>query len=533
MSTPSETLQGSTGPQGLAVAVAVLERRAFNNTAPVSRFPPEILGRIFQLQVSGEPPRDRCLSSLRVARVCHYWREVALDYSRLWTQIWPTAPRECLAWQLKQSKGALLTIELDASNATAVELVGPHLARVERLAFNISDVENPVTFGRIAPQLRNLTIRLSVAAVNTSQLVPFDEDAPKLSQLELINTDLKWSSIVFSPTLVLLAVKIEQATSLGTFNGVTFCNILDVLRTLPRLRSLHLSGALPAVPPSETSNDGHIRVHMASLEYLYVQDDPRRYAHLLSHLEIPSVENAVLRASTPSIDVMAKHITRCIATKLLTAQSGIAKPVKTIHVVICGGTDRHLAINLWLVPVFQHNRRMEPFLSIHLHEDDRDNILNTTLQALDLRQTVAFVFMPQLVHRPTLSGWRQFGDAMPDLRELVVGPAGDNEVFRALSPFDPLVEDQNTVPLAIFPKLHTLYLISLRHIPEEHEPIFSEVLESRSANGMPLSKLVIRCCHSFKKEEVRLMGRHVGVVDWDMVESPGDDHDAWWLCQIA
>lgn len=418
-------------------------------------------------------------------------------------------------------------MELDVKNIAAVDLVRPHLARVERLALNISDGQTPLTIGRTAPELRSLAIRRPITAANALQLALFDEDAPNLGQLELINTDFRWSSVVFAPTLVRLSIKMERPSGLGE---VTFRNILDVLKTLPRLRSLGLSGVLPAPPLSEAPTDDDIRVRMASLTYLYVQDDPQRYTHLLHYLELPSIENAVLRASAPSTDITAKHTTRCIAAKFLT---GVAKSVKSVDVIISDKMDRHLVINLWLVPVFQGHRRPEPFLSIHLHEDDRDDILKSVLQVLDLRHVLAFVFMPQLIRPFALSGWRHLGDAMPDLRELTVGPAGDKEVFRALSPFDPLVDDQSAVPPAIFPRLHTLYLISLRHVPGSHDPVFSEVLESRAGNGMPLERLVIRCCYCFRKEEVGLMRRHVGVVEWDSVESPEDDHDAWWLCQVA
>ncbi|KAH9976257.1 hypothetical protein BGW80DRAFT_1151912, partial [Lactifluus volemus] len=79
--------------ESLKVSILALKSRR-NSLAFISRLPPEAMATIFSfvsspggpILSSPDPKPDR-LGWLRVAHVCHLWREIALNQPRFWSHI--------------------------------------------------------------------------------------------------------------------------------------------------------------------------------------------------------------------------------------------------------------------------------------------------------------------------------------------------------------------------------------------------------------------------------------------------------------
>ncbi|TFK71989.1 hypothetical protein BDN72DRAFT_836917 [Pluteus cervinus] len=85
-------------------------RTTRNTLAPINQFPAEVLARIFKL-VPG--PKDDATKILPITWVAQHWRQIALDYARLWTILDNSNfKRECLETWLARSKSSPLLIRI-------------------------------------------------------------------------------------------------------------------------------------------------------------------------------------------------------------------------------------------------------------------------------------------------------------------------------------------------------------------------------------------------------------------------------------
>ena len=258
-----------------------------NHDIAIHSLPPEILAQIFlytktfnlyfQTEWASEMDasnyEDIVLlpgfrwTSLVLGQVCQYWRQVALNSPRLWTEIVIGEVRDfCTVSRvqtyLSRSKQAPLKVFAmlgDQPSISAFRLVLYQFHRLQWLYLYIRppptemDPEQPVlALGDLptsAPQLQWLTMRpLYGAGLEVLPLFIYGTRiAPQLR--ELVFTDCLWrlSTHAFSPSLTSL-----QVTHLFD-NTYTFSDVLNSLRPLSALTRLCLQGVLPPVPDLASS----------------------------------------------------------------------------------------------------------------------------------------------------------------------------------------------------------------------------------------------------------------------------------------
>ncbi|TFY65084.1 hypothetical protein EVG20_g5721 [Dentipellis fragilis] len=122
-----------------------------NAISIISRLPADVLLHIFTILVEVDPPtmtragreRQQCLGWIQVTHVCHFWREISLSDSGLWSRIGRGLSKQWIMAMLSRSKSRPLKVDLvsqmTASEDTLSEILSPdYLARVSELGLEDS-----------------------------------------------------------------------------------------------------------------------------------------------------------------------------------------------------------------------------------------------------------------------------------------------------------------------------------------------------------------------------------------------------------
>ncbi|KAH9166914.1 hypothetical protein EDB89DRAFT_1891038 [Lactarius sanguifluus] len=282
-------------------------RHRRNALAPISSLPSEILATIFsflRLPTSGTSPlgggRDRHLSWLRVAHVCHEWREVALNHPFFWshvdfTTLTPAGATEILA----RAKSVPLYLETYIPNGPRVSTVEKELqvhvshichlairAELTRLQGVLKGLVSP------APTLEYLSLYSDQGRVG-QPFVPvpvtlFDGSTPKLSRLELRYCDISWKSPL------LRGLKHLRISRLSTDARPRLSFWLDALDEMPQLKTLTLHSASPTT--SSFPFDVERTVTLPSLTHMDIFASPGGCGLILAHLVLPALTSLYLTA---------------------------------------------------------------------------------------------------------------------------------------------------------------------------------------------------------------------------------------------
>ncbi|KIK01161.1 hypothetical protein K443DRAFT_576640 [Laccaria amethystina LaAM-08-1] len=282
-------------------AIRALKSRR-NSLAGISRFPTEILSRIFICCAAtcerGEPAQ-LTMDWVKVTHVSRHWRTVAIGCPRLWTTLVFTQPR-WVEEMLKRSKMAPLVIDarVGSKSTEAVQLAMDHISRVRELsivcpsASSLGKLFSSVP--RAAPMLQILvlstTINYYADPFRDKYSIPtelFSDDSSQLRRLELIHCNLDWTSHLLKG---LTHLKIHD-TAPGTRPSTSL--FLDVLEQLPTLTVLDLKDALPSDGSSTVSHQRNVKLR--SLTNLHLSDPGSDCANALRHLSVPS--SATLKLS--------------------------------------------------------------------------------------------------------------------------------------------------------------------------------------------------------------------------------------------
>jgi F-box-like len=188
----------------LALIAALRSRR--NALAPVSRLPPEVLAAVFSiLSLSTWDKETGYLEWTCVVRVCHRWRETALNYPPLWshinfTKLTPVAMVEILSrakmaplhleanvtrWNVVQFHAVGMQLKTHISHTRHLSISGPLQSALRRLISSAPILESLSLSNRSHPSA-SLQVIIPVNLLNCT--------TPSLTSLELESCDISWKS---------------------------------------------------------------------------------------------------------------------------------------------------------------------------------------------------------------------------------------------------------------------------------------------------------------------------------------------------
>ncbi|KAH9170565.1 hypothetical protein EDB89DRAFT_2230574 [Lactarius sanguifluus] len=280
-----------------------------NALAPISSLPTEVITTIFSSLHLGftfptlkliDDPESGGLAWLRVAHVCHRWREIALNQPLFWGHVdFNTVSSAGAAEILARAKTVPLhlvaRVPSNLWNGARFSAFQKELqARVSHICHLRISAE-PFRLHRIfeglvspAPTLKFLSLFSEAyldRTLGVQVFVPdtlFDGSTPRLSRLELWNCDISWNSPL---------IKGLQHLEIGTpFERPSLSVWLDALDEMPQLKTLILIWASPIASPGISIPFGVERtVTLPSLTLFKISSPARDCGLALAHLILPAL----------------------------------------------------------------------------------------------------------------------------------------------------------------------------------------------------------------------------------------------------
>lgn len=282
-------------------------KRRRNELIPISRLPVFLLTSIFLLFPAIRKEDDDLYWELEdediyyptwlsITHVCHLWREAAIEYPLMWTNIILDSP-EWTHIMLQRSKSAPLVIHQKPRRQQAlddhiIQLLLPHLHHVQKLIMDITPsiltrIISRILQGPHVP-LEFEQIALSNCSIQRCEPIPdgLFERCLRLQRLSLMNCNISWTGRSFCHDLTHLHLGISHDHPRPMLE-----DILAILRRVgPSLTDLRLTMALPAVHDSDTQVPSPLphldTVQLPSLRLIFLTDFSMNCANLMQYLAI-------------------------------------------------------------------------------------------------------------------------------------------------------------------------------------------------------------------------------------------------------
>ncbi|KAI0040298.1 hypothetical protein FA95DRAFT_900403 [Auriscalpium vulgare] len=287
-------------------------RQLRNSTqSPASCLPVEVLAHVFSfLRVSHfKPHRSPNFPPAWVAvtHVCSRWREVALSFPALWSNIVVYNP-DWLEATLARSKATPLSLMmyLDRPGLPVHPWVESdayrHIQRVKDLVLRgtgVNDYVRPL-IGKRAPLLETLELWEDThEEIHLVRKGLFEGETPKLRTLKLRRCRFLWTSTLFKANLTHL----EVHKMLDEYRPTTSV-LVNLLEGLPNLQTLALCHCLPTVGKVSTQSIKSSVQTKATLPWLtslaLSSECAPELFNIISHLSVPT--DAAFRLVCDSID---------------------------------------------------------------------------------------------------------------------------------------------------------------------------------------------------------------------------------------
>ncbi|KAF5333186.1 hypothetical protein D9611_002738 [Ephemerocybe angulata] len=279
----------------LMVEIAALNT-AHNSVAGICRLPAEILSRVF-LELSSmttiHSPIDADekwtkLLWVRATNVCRHWREVANNCPTLWASPAFNSNPDLAAMMLSRSKHAPLSIRYIGTRTHPPEALYDALAQIERLrSVEVMKGKREPRFWEIISGWSNAPILRTLVLVNSNyhdSNISLDRalpiNAPSLRKLEIKRCGIAWKHLPIGSAI----------THLNLYDDIRKHNhrpssdaLASALESMPRLRSLALSGYLPSAADSRSR-----RVILPVLEMAVLRDETPLLSKFFQLYALPS-----------------------------------------------------------------------------------------------------------------------------------------------------------------------------------------------------------------------------------------------------
>ena len=286
-------------------------RRRHNTLVPIFSLPTEIIIIIFFLSriprssssyIMGK--KSERLTWLRVAHVCHQWREIALNHPLFWSHVDLTSLSPAGATEvLNRAKTAPLYLEAKFPFSLQIEARVPTLqkelqVRISHIGgLDITAMHLPlrtILEGLVspAPTLEYLSLYSQGDRVSVPDTL-FDGTAPRLSRLELRKCGISWRSPFLKG---LRHLKISDQTTYADARP-SLPVWLDALGEMPQLNTLTLNSASPIAPPGVRLPSRVERtITLPSLSSFNISASVRDCGLALAHLVLPALTHLGITA---------------------------------------------------------------------------------------------------------------------------------------------------------------------------------------------------------------------------------------------
>lgn len=527
--------------KSLEDTVLALTRRR-NALAPISSLPTEVIAAIFfllrNLRLFGSDGRPKSFLALRVAQVCHQWREIALENPLLWSHfdfstVSPAGATEILA----RAKMTPLSLEAiahsyrhwdDGQVFSLQKELQTHIFHTCHLSLgNYGRVLNKILEGLIFPA--PILETLSLSAERTSRAsVPdtlFDGAAPKLSSLQLSDCDINWKSPLLKGLKNLEIRRLSEAPRLTDW--------LDALEEMPQLERLVIDSASPRSPPPPFPYNPEYFATLPSLSHLDIYASVFDCGFALSHLILPVLTSLCVTASP---DPRSDHLTARNVKEIspyISKHSHGRQDTQPLQSVFIHKDFTRLDILAWQtphadVPTWEQERSTRVELSFTtndesgLYFDNYVEVLGMAMDALSLRNLV--MLTSPCNTRLDMYFWRDQAASWPLLERVDLAPRS------ARGFMEMLLEDDGGREHPLLPSLTYLRLIGSSLSVHRFFCLVRDALMKRVEQGVPLEVLDLRMC-SAPSLVVRLLSEIVVHV-WGPTESEMETEkrmDGMWM----
>ena len=500
-------------------------RHQRNALAPISSLPTEVILTIFSLMHAPGTSRGTsshvmqgeesdCLAWLRMAHVCHQWREIALNQPLFWshvnfTTVSPAGAAEILA----RAKSVPLHLEADVSSrcwddarvSTFQKELQDHISHIRHLDISAEYTQLKRTLDSLtslAPALEflSLTREYPNRTIETQGFIPdtlFDGSTPRLSCLELYNCAINWESPLLRG--------LKRLNINSPFQRPSPLVWLDALGEMPQLETPTLLDASPSAPP-DTSRDVELTVTLPSLTLFDLSSSVRDCVFALAHLVVPALATLCLTADSYYPDGSdARELLPYVSRHADGPQH--TKPLQSVFV---RSNSQRVEIYAWTAPDININAESSdmdfelpnaittldtmPSLQAEFSVTSGDwspwtrtELFDTAMASLPLDSLVTLAV--QKTTRLDKQFWLGHVQQWPLLRCMQLGSRAASGLIEAL------LEDNDGRESPLFPLLTKLVLFDTTLSPPSTLRL-CDVLMNRVEQSVPLDTLDLRTCRA-------------------------------------
>ncbi|KAF8267392.1 hypothetical protein EI94DRAFT_1730674 [Lactarius quietus] len=475
----------------------------------ISSLPDEVIQDLFwSCRLPGMPPLGRSpdhhLAWLRVAHVCHQWREIALNYPLFWshvdfTNLTLAGGPEILA----RAKEAPLHLEArfrtsdwgDTRFNAFEKEIQSRVSQICYLSISAGSFRLQKMIGGLtspAPTLECLSLA-QLPPIASSWRVSvhdtlFGGTTPRLTSLQLRNCDFSWKSPLLKGLRCL-----DARTESGSAKP-NLADWLDALREMPHLEKLVLHSVSPNYLHSPFTYDINRVVSLPSLTHLDISANARSCARALSYLFLPALTKLrVTLASTNGGNMQDVFLS-------LSQHANGPQDIEPLQSVLISGERNCANILAWPMPDLDVDSH-DPFalLSVALsarvalsitsdrYTRDQDLLLDSAMAALPLGSILTLT----AEHRSFLDDQFWLRNA-PKWHLLQCARLALSE---ARGFIEMLLEDTGGREYPVLPSLTMLVLLDIP-LSGRRTQRLCDALMKRVEQGVPLETLDLHTCRA-------------------------------------
>ncbi|KAH9030010.1 hypothetical protein EDB84DRAFT_220671 [Lactarius hengduanensis] len=529
----------------LEASIRALKLRR-NALTPISSLPTEVITTVFSflptspsplvspLTMLGQKPDH--LAWLRVAHVCHRWREIALNQPLFWSHVnFTTLTSAGAAGVLARAKSAPLHLEAKVSigqwdDARFCDFQKELQARVSHICHLAISAEHfhlrKTLEGLVspAPTLEYFSLFSDGhwnSPISTQVFIPdtlFDGTAPRLSHLQLHKCDISWKSPL------LKGLKYLEIHMASRDARPSLSDWLCALDEMSQLTTLGLHSASPIAPPGALLPSGVERtVTLASLARLNISASVRDCGLALAHLLLPALTQLCFSSSSCSRDGSdVQEILPYVARHAHGPQD--TQPLQS---VLVSNDKTYTSMRVWTKPnidVMSHSPvdfpKVMPSARVTFSVANKDWFPGTPAEIFEAAMTVLPVdslvtFTSQVRTSPlNTQSWLRQAPRWPLLQQLcLAAPAARG--FTEM-----LLEDSGERERPLLPSLTNLVLVDTA-LSARRTLRLCDALMKRVEQGVPLETLDLHTCLATSRA-IELLSEIVvdvlGPENWKTVE---------------